>query len=197
MYRYGIFLLLILLRLSRCTFIDQCRGNVLNANNNKRAGIEMHIHPWTNTKTITTQCVQCVDNVYKSGSKFCLAPTIAVDSTCKCHIQDKNNCKCFDQLSLVGMIIICVITPVLVFFGLMICIFSCLQKPSSKPQQRQRNRFNQTGIYDARNVGLSPAANYIPQQRRPPPPPPLSQGNNNNNLTRTPHYVSRSRQQRL
>ena len=110
------------------------------------------------------------------------------------------------------MLVICVLTPVCAFFSLMLCIFLCARKNKSRPSNRRMAGFydtglNNTGIMDARQVGLSPAANYIPQQRKVPPPPPMArqqptmpQRTNpqpQQFLNRTPHYVSRSRQQRL
>eukprot|EP01083_Nonionella_stella_P059873 156649_1 len=185
-------------------WLDQCKGSVLNANNGAKVAMTSAMFPNSDNKKTWQTCAHCVTANNKAGYPTCAYPNIAVSVTCQCDLNNHQNCRCRDNLSFIGMFIVAVIGPVLAFFGFVLLLFLCKQRTSSRPKG-----FNQTSIVDARAVGVSPAAQYTPRQRRPPPvpttlAPPMSMPQQTPtipraqaSLTRTPHYVSRSRQQRF
>ena len=123
-------IIVLLFQLCSSQWMDQCRGNVMVANQGRIVASEQHTHHYTDTKKIWEHCASCV-NTY--GARRCSAPTIAVDVTCECHINNPQRCRCKDNLSFVGLIVICVLAPVLLFFVITLMIFLACQKGPRQP----------------------------------------------------------------
>ena len=83
-------------------YMDQCRGDIMNANGGGRLSRSEGYHA-PEHKLLWEKCASCVTT---AGKNKCSATSMAVTSTCVCNVDNIQQCKCKESLSPIGMIII-------------------------------------------------------------------------------------------
>ncbi len=129
MYLFALFLLSFQLCCSQ-NWIDQCGGSVLLANQASKIAVTSEVNHYTGTKKLWEACAHCVNAV---GRRRCSAPTMAVSVTCECTVNNPQTCRCRDHLSMGGIIVICILGPLLGFFGIVLLIFLSNAKARRRP----------------------------------------------------------------
>ena len=118
-------------------YVDQCEGSVWNANPS---------HYKYNGPDVDhggRKCTQCVANV----NKFCSEPTFAIRSSCFCAVNNTQDCRCQDSMTMGGTIVMVVI-PVALFILAVILVVVKVYRMNEPTDDKAPN----DSVIDTRNA---------------------------------------------
>ena len=108
--------------------LDQCDGDLMNANHAHKAYVEHYTNPGRQIEKTVQNCVRCLSAAKELPHAACGRPTVAVRTSCECQGHDPDQCKCTTNMSIIAILIIAVLLPMLSFANICCCLFLCVTK---------------------------------------------------------------------